>query len=91
MVISLPSRVPLQVQIRDLSASGIGLINECAVEEGTFLMITLRAQRLELVVRARIVHATEQKDGSWLLGCALSRSLTSKELEELAGPHRQVD
>lgn len=80
-VISLPNQVPLKVQIRDLSASGIGLMNECALENGTFLVITLRAGRFERVVSARVVHATEQKDGSWLLGCVLSRPLTSEELD----------
>lgn len=82
LVISLPNHVPLQVRIRDLSVSGIGLINDSALENGTFLVITLRAGRkFERIVRAQVVHATEQKDGSWLHGCALTRSLTSEELD----------
>lgn len=82
LVIALPNHVPLKVQIRDLSLSGIGLINDSAVENGTFLVVTLRASRkFERVVRARVVHSTEQPDGNWLLGCALSRSLTSEELD----------
>lgn len=72
----------LKVQIHDLSATGIGLISEYALENGTFLVITLRAgPRIEEVVRARVVHATEQNDGRWLLGCALTRSFTSEVLE----------
>lgn len=82
LVIALPNHVPLKVQVHDLSASGIGLTNDFPLENGTFLVITLRASsRFELVVRAQLVHATEQKDGSWLLGCALSRSLTKVELD----------
>jgi hypothetical protein len=87
LVISLPEDVPLNVQIRNLSACGIGFTSEFALENGTFLAITLQADDgFDLSVRAQVVHATEQKDGSWLLGCALSRHLTGKELETFMGP-----
>lgn len=82
LVIALHNHVPLKVRVRDLSASGIGLINEFPLKNGTFLVIALRAsQGFEMVVRAQIVHATEQGDGSWLLGCSLSRPLAMTDLD----------
>jgi hypothetical protein len=71
--------------IRDVSRMGIGLISEQVLEPGTLLAIQLRRQQhgFSDVLSARIVHIVPQDDGSFLLGCRLSRSLSDDELAAL--------
>jgi len=83
--ISLREIAPLPVQVRDISATGIGLLSRAPVPPCTFLFIELQsmldgtARRL----RARVIHATRQGNGSWLLGCVLTDELSAKELQGL--------
>jgi PilZ domain len=71
--------------IRDVSRTGIALISEQILEPGTLLAIQLRSQQhgYSDVLSARIVRVVHQDDGSCLLGCRLSRSLSNDELAAL--------
>ena len=71
--------------IRDVSRMGIGLISEQVLEPGTLLAIQLRSQQhgFSDVLSAKIVHIVPQDDGSCLLGCRLSRSLSDDEIAAL--------
>lgn len=83
--ISLRDIPAVPVQVRDISATGIGLMCRSPVAPGTFLFVELQsmvdgsARRL----RARVVHATRQANGLWLLGCELTDPLSPAELQGL--------
>ncbi len=68
--------------VRDLSASGIGLIVECLLEAGTWLTVELdnAGPGASLRLRARVIHAMEMPNEHWLHGCAFERELTDDEL-----------
>jgi PilZ domain len=71
-------------RIRNLSAGGIGINVARRFEPGTVLAIDvqIREQRVHTLM-ARVVHATLQENGSWILGCALTSPLTEDELKAL--------
>jgi len=83
--ISLREIAALPVQVRDLSVAGVGLLCRTPVAPATFLFVELQsmvdgtARRL----RARVIHVTRQRNGLWLLGCALTHELTPQELHGL--------
>jgi PilZ domain-containing protein len=83
--ISLREIAALPVQVRDISVTGVGLLSRTPVAPATFLFVELQsmldgtARRL----RGRVIHATRQRNGIWLLGCALTDELTLEELQGL--------
>ena len=79
------SLMPGRGVIRDVSRMGFGLISEQFLEPGTLLAIQLRTEQhgFSDVLSAKIVHVVPQNDGSYLLGCTLSRSLSDDELSAL--------
>jgi PilZ domain-containing protein len=85
--VSLQRESAWEAIVRDISCSGIGLLLPRRFERGTLLTIELTETtagqtRLLLV---RVVHATPQPEGNWLLGCALTNSLTEDEVQLLSG------
>jgi hypothetical protein len=69
--------------ICDVSCLGIGMIVDSVLEPGTLIAIQLRKKRngLSGLLSAKIVRAVPQEDGSFFLGCQLSRRLSHEELE----------
>jgi PilZ domain len=63
--------------LRDLSADGAGLLLADPVEPGAALLIQLHGSSpgSVLTLAARVVHATRQPDGNWLVGCRLAARL----------------
>ena len=81
---SLPS-VPRLASLRDLSPTGVGLLVDRLVEPGVvFVLEVLTWGGTPLRLVARVVHASPCSEDRWLLGCALYRHLTPRELEDLA-------
>lgn len=72
-------------RLRDLSAGGIGLILERRFEPGMVLAaeLTNAAKSFSRQAQLRVVHATAQADGSYVVGCAFGRLLTDQELQAL--------
>jgi len=72
-------------QVHDVSAHGIGLIVCYPFKPGTYLAIDIdgypAATRRTLL--ARVVHAQDQADGSWKVGCEFVKQLTQSEVELL--------
>jgi hypothetical protein len=72
-------------KIRDMSLLGVGLVLSRRFERGAGLAIdipeTPSAPADTLLVR--VVHATAQPDGKWLLGCTFVSPLSEDELERL--------
>jgi hypothetical protein len=68
--------------VRDLSSTGIGLTLCYPFRAGTFLAVDLQGpagtRRTELV---RVVHARDQADGTWHVGCEFVKRLTDSDIE----------
>ena len=58
-------------RIRSVSASGISLLVGARIEPGTDLAIDMKTvdPAISLTLVARVVHATKQEEGSWIVGC----------------------
>lgn len=84
-LISLREIPALPVQVRDISITGLGLLSRVPVAPGTFLSLELQSMLDGTTrrLRARVVQIARQKNGSWLLGCALTDELASEELQGL--------
>ena len=69
----------------DVSVGGIGLLLARPVAPGTKLTIPMRSrqERLSPPLRAAVVHARPQADGTWRIGCAFDHTLSVAELEAL--------
>ena len=73
--------------IRDVSTTGIGLRADQPLKPGTVLVIRLEKhdQKLSRPLPVRVMHATQQAEGDWLVGCQFVRPLSDKDLRELLG------
>jgi hypothetical protein len=71
-------------QIRDVSATGMGLVLPHRFPPGTMLVVEIETPRHELLGTATlyVVHATGLPDGHWLLGCTLKEPLSDKQLRD---------
>jgi hypothetical protein len=69
----------------NLSETGIGLNMNHALEAGTSLTIRLRGAvpGRTLALQAQVVHATQELDGSWRIGCAFAGKLSQEDLDTL--------
>lgn len=75
--------------VRDLSATGIGLLVNQSVKSGTVLLLSLETvdRRLTRALPARVMHSSPVADGHWLVGCQFVRRLGEAELQNLlSGP-----
>jgi hypothetical protein len=69
-------------QVRDVSLGGIALILSRRFEPGTALQVELptKAEREPCRQLVRVVHATPQAKGRWIIGCAFSTPLSEDSL-----------
>ena len=67
---------------QDISLTGVGFIFHRRFDPGTLLTIELERPKRDSwgSLPARVVHATSQPDGNWILGCALVAALSEEEL-----------
>ncbi len=74
-----------QASVRDVSATGIGLRVAEPLKPGTVLVLKLQTpdRRLSRPLPVRVMRATPQADGGWLLGCQFVRALSSQDLRAL--------
>jgi hypothetical protein len=72
-------------KIRDISVGGVALILSSPLKIGADLLIRMKNPHLSISydLAARVVHATSQTRGRWLVGCAFARELSPLELETL--------
>ena len=70
--------------VKNISATGIGLLLSHEVEVGSVLFIQLRGLRrgLTRTQLARVVHVTPEGPGRWLVGCRLTGTLSDQELRD---------
>jgi hypothetical protein len=77
-------------RVVDISTSGVGLLMGRRFEPGTLLTFRLegRTGGQSYNAIAKVVHATRQAEGGWLLGCALLDPLDEPQLRAFrAAPH----
>jgi PilZ domain len=66
-------------KVRDVSPGGIALLLSRRFEPGTVLIVELEQGSLRLPVR--VVHATSETKGHWIIGCAFASALSQDELD----------
>jgi hypothetical protein len=77
-------------RVIDISSTGVGLLLGRRFEPGTLLAFRLegRTEGQSFNAVVRVVHATRQAEGGWLLGCALLDPLDEAQLRAFrAAPH----
>jgi hypothetical protein len=69
----------------NLSTRGIGLQLGKRVPLGTVFEVPLKTEHAGLaeILSVRVVHATRQPEGLWLIGCTLTTELTEQQLVAL--------
>jgi hypothetical protein len=79
-----PSFRAVRAIVSNVSAGGLGLTFNRALDPGTILAVQVRGRRLgvSLVRVARVVHAT-QSDGHWRIGCTVTPPFSPEELQSL--------
>lgn len=75
----------LAAKVRDISTQGIGLLVGKQLISGAQVTIDIqdRNRGESRILQARVVHATLQPEGRWLVGCVFSTSLSAEELREI--------
>jgi hypothetical protein len=70
--------------VLDVSPCGIGLSMKRRFEPGTLLILELSAARDEVTrpLPVRVVHASREMKGRWVIGCAFVSALSQKELQK---------
>ena len=71
--------------VQNLSHTGIGLTVGRPLEPGTPLAIRLTGTNkgVSLSLAAKVIHSTQEIDGSWRIGCELDQKLSPEVLEAL--------
>ncbi len=70
--------------IRDISTSGLGLTLCYPFSAGAYLAVDLQEPGGGFrSVLTRVVHAQDQSDGTWHVGCEFVKPLTDSDLEVL--------
>lgn len=74
-------------RVRDISATGVGLLCDRAFDGGRLLRIELQAaeQKSALPLEACVVRSVKQAGGNWLVGAAFIEKLTEEQLRGLLG------
>jgi hypothetical protein len=81
--LALPKKEAVAARVKDVSADGISLVVRYRFLPGTVLVIDLDGapDQFGRPLLGRVVHATPQGDGRWVLGCALRRQLSADQLQ----------
>jgi hypothetical protein len=87
-ILGKPSGESWGARVHDLSATGLSLRIRCWIKPGTVLVVRLhgRGQRLSRPLPLRVMHATAQEDGEWLVGGVFVRPLHEEELRQMVEP-----
>ena len=75
----------IDVWVKNLSKGGIGISLGQPLESGAEVMIFLKSsdQKSCFQKGSRVVHSTQEIDGSWRVGCEFASELTDEELDAL--------
>jgi hypothetical protein len=70
-------------RVKDISAGGVSLMLCYPFKPGASLAVDLHAQSRVGTLLVKVVHVSEQDDGTWLLGCEFAAPLSDTELKAL--------
>jgi hypothetical protein len=71
-------------KLRDISAGGLALALRRRFDPGTVLEIELETKAgWPRRFSARVIHATQDQNDRWIIGCAFAFPLSKEELEDL--------
>jgi hypothetical protein len=69
-------------KVRDISPAGIGLSMSRRFEPGAELIAELSVKRdASLLLPVRVIHATPDEKGQWIIGCEFIFPLSEEELQ----------
>ncbi|MCS7046094.1 MAG: PilZ domain-containing protein [Gemmataceae bacterium] len=76
---------PTEVQVANLSASGVGLLSGVPIDAGVLLNLELIGKDGGAVrtILACVVHVSRRSDGQWGLGCNFIRELKEEDFQAL--------
>src|SRR5262249_28487675 len=69
-----------QVRLRNVSQRGVALASDRPWSPGTLLNLELPLDERLRVTQARVVHATAQPGGSYLIGCVIDSGLSEEQV-----------
>lgn len=71
--------------MRDISRNGLALIVGASIREGTELVIDLKTRNpgICLTLLARVIRATQEVEGSWIVGCEFITTPTDEQIKAL--------
>lgn len=69
-------------RVHNISTTGLALLTPARVRPGRVLVIKLQSETLgqSRPLLVRVIHSTQQSDGSWLSGGAFVRRLSEEEI-----------
>jgi hypothetical protein len=71
-------------RLRDISAGGIALTLRRRFEPGTILGLEVETKSgWPRRLSGRVIHATQDRNDRWIIGCAFASPLSREELEDL--------
>lgn len=73
-----------QGRVRNISRTGVGILVDRSWTRGTTIILELPAEDGIKAVQAKVVHATPQFAGNFLVGCALEIPLSDAEVQALS-------
>ena len=84
-VLGRPSGESWSGLVHDISMTGISLRVPCWMKPGTVLMVRMHGstEKLSRPMPMRVMHATAQPDGEWVIGGMFVRPLTDEDLRHL--------
>jgi hypothetical protein len=84
-VTAVAGQEPCVVKVANLSRDGLGFFHDHEIKPESSLTIELfePAGAFWHLKAARVVHATPQPDGGWLIGISFLRELAEAELQTL--------
>jgi c-di-GMP-binding flagellar brake protein YcgR len=85
-VVTAPEQGRWPAQVLNISASGVGLLVDRAIETGTLLSVDLHSATGPgaRTILACVVHVSTQPEGEWALGCNFIRALSEEDLRALS-------
>ena len=72
-----------RAEVKDVSTGGLCLVLGQPFAPGTIIGVELPLPVWQRVALARVVHATPQADGTWLVGCEFAFRLPARELQQV--------
>ena len=80
--LEVPDALRWGAKVQDISRGGVGLLLCYPFKAGTTLAVDL-GRAAGRTVLARVVHAHDRADGTWLVGCEFAAPLSAEELAAL--------